>query len=529
MSKRTHEIKFADLRSHNQENADFVTVSTLPPASLYSPFVPTFKDLPVPTGSNSPTAPLWSEIVLRSMAELRELFAGLATPLERECADDFDHLFEGGNRLNDMLAEQDAGTNRHDLMNVLSAIRGYAELLSEDLGAEFVELREALTRLLKAVQAADNDDPAPVTSTSSRAITSEPGFILAVDDLQENRELVARYLSRSGHIVVTAASGPEALSTLGQTDVDVVLLDLVMPEMDGREVLRRIKEHPEWRATPVIVISGSQDMDGIIECIEAGADDYLFKPFNPVLLQARIKAGIERKRWHDREEQYRQQLERNEKFIRATFGRYLSDEIVTDILERPEGLELGGDLRRVTILMSDIRGFTTLSERLAPAQVVTLINRYLAAMTDIIMANQGTIDEFIGDAILAVFGAPQRRDDDADRAVQCALAMQAAMDDINALNKAEGLPEITTGIALNTGDVIAGNIGSERRSKYGFVGHPMNVTSRIEDNTAGGEILVSDSTLTSLKGDFKVGTSQEINVKGIDESIVIHQILGTET
>jgi class 3 adenylate cyclase len=345
-----------------------------------------------------------------------------------------------------------------------------------------------------------------------------------VDDLQENRELVARNLTRIGHFVITAASGEEALLALDQSDVDVVLLDLLMPGMDGREVLRRIKEHPEWRATPVIVISGSQDMDGIIECIEAGADDYLFKPFNPVLLQARIKAGIERKRWHDREEQYRQQLERNEKFIRATFGRYLSDEIVTDILERPEGLELGGDLRQVTILMSDIRGFTTLSEHLAPAQVVTMLNRYLGAMTDIIMAHHGTIDEFIGDAILAVFGAPQRRDDDADRAVNCALAMQEAMTGINALNEAEGLPSLQTGIALNTGDVIAGNIGSERRSKYGFVGHPMNVTSRIEDLSAGGEILISDSTLQSLQGNFRTGSSQELKVKGIEETIVVHQI-----
>ncbi len=482
------------------------------------------------TRSTSPAPALWSELLLRSMAELRELFTGLGTELGQETADDFDHLFEGGQRLTQMLSSTEAAASRHDLMNVLAAIRGYAELLHEDLGGQFAEVGEALTRLLKAVQAANNEDSTPpVAGTTQRVITSEPGFILAVDDLQENRELVARYLSRSGHIVVTAASGSEALATLGEADVDVVLLDLMMPDMDGHEVLRRIKEHPDWRATPVIVISGSQDMDGIIECIEAGADDYLFKPFNPVLLQARIKAGIERKRWHDREEQYRQQLERNEKFIRATFGRYLSDEIVTDILERPEGLELGGDLRRVTILMSDIRGFTTLSEHLAPAQVVTLLNRYLGAMTDIIMAHQGTIDEFIGDAILAVFGAPQHRDDDANRAVRCALAMQAAMDEINALNRAEGLPEIHTGIALNTGDVIAGNIGSERRSKYGFVGHPMNVTSRIEDKTAAGEILASHSTLESLTGDFRSGDSRKIKVKGIGESIVVHQILGFAT
>ncbi|MGB1140388.1 MAG: adenylate/guanylate cyclase domain-containing protein, partial [Halioglobus sp.] len=220
------------------------------------------------------------------------------------------------------------------------------------------------------------------------------------------------------------------------------------------------------------------------------------------------------------------QLERNEKFIRSTFGRYLSDEIVTDILERPEGLELGGDLRRVSIMLSDIRGFTSISEHLEPAQVVTIINRYLGAMTDVIMSHQGTIDEFIGDAIFAVFGAPLKRDDDADRAVRCALDMQAAMEKVNAQNREDGLPEISTGIAINTGDVIAGNIGSERRSKYGFVGHPVNVTSRIEDLTAGGEILISDSTRQDLTGNFSLGESQEINVKGIDETITVHKVTG---
>ncbi|MEM1155236.1 MAG: adenylate/guanylate cyclase domain-containing protein [Pseudomonadota bacterium] len=478
------------------------------------------------TSATDTTDAIWSDMLLRCIAELRELTAEQKAPLDEDAQADFEHLFAGGNTLTQMLGTHDSRHNRHDIMNVLSAIRGYAELLHEDLGEEFGELTSALSRLLMAVQSA-TDAGAPVAPKSKRTVVaSDPGFILAVDDRQENRELVARHLSRSGHIVVTASSGREALDTLEETDVDVVLLDLMMPEMDGREVLRRIKDHPDWRATPVIVISGSQDMERIIECIEAGADDYLFKPFNPVLLQARIKAGIERKRWHDREEQYRQQLERNEKFIRATFGRYLSDEIVTDILERPEGLQLGGDLRRVTIMMADIRGFTTLSEHLAPNEVVTIINRYLGAMTDIIMEHQGTIDEFIGDAILAVFGAPISREDDADRAVHCALAMQAAMQHVNATNQAEGLPEIHTGIALNTGDVIAGNIGSERRSKYGFVGHPMNVTSRIEDNTAGGEILISDSTLQALAGAFETGRSKEINVKGIDQSIVIHQILG---
>ena len=476
------------------------------------------------TAGRSQTTTQWSDLLLRALVELREVFSAEQHALDADALEDFSRLFDGAKRLEDMLEESSDEIDSHDLMNVFAAIRGYAELLQEDIGATQPLLSDTITRLLKALHTAHAGDSGTPGSNDARIIEAEPGYILAVDDQKENRELVARNLSRSGHLVVTAASGEEALVALEQSDVDVVLLDLLMPGMDGREVLRRIKEHPDWRATPVIVISGQQDMDGIIECIEAGADDYLFKPFNPVLLQARIKAGIERKRWHDREEQYRQQLERNEKFIRATFGRYLSDEIVTDILERPEGLELGGDLRQVTIMMSDIRGFTTLSEHLAPAQVVTMLNRYLGAMTDIIMTHQGTIDEFIGDAILAVFGAPQHRDDDADRAVNCALAMQAAMAEVNQQNQAEGLPAIQTGIALNTGDVIAGNIGSERRSKYGFVGHAMNVTSRIEDLTAGGEILISDSTLHNLRGEFQVGDSQELKVKGIDQSVVVHQI-----
>ncbi len=476
------------------------------------------------TSPTDPATPQLTADLLDAIRSLPDAFTAPAEPFGEETADDIAHLLDAARRLETMLTSTDQPTNHHDLMNVLTALRGYAEMLREDIGDCNPALDETFASLLNAVQAAHGDGGAQEVA-ESRAIQSEPGFILAVDDLQENRELVARNLSRSGHFVITAESGEEALRALEQSDVDVVLLDLLMPGMDGREVLRRIKEHPDWRATPVIVISGSQDMDGIIECIEAGADDYLFKPFNPVLLQARIKAGIERKRWHDREEQYRQQLERNEKFIRATFGRYLSDEIVTDILERPEGLELGGDLRRVSIMLSDIRGFTSLSENLAPAQVVMLLNRYLGKMTEIIMAHHGTIDEFIGDAILAVFGAPQHRDDDADRAVNCAQAMQAAMVEINAQNEAEGFPPFHTGIAINTGDVIAGNIGSERRSKYGFVGHPMNVTSRIEDVTRGGEILISDSTLKSLKGQVAIGRSEEITVKGIDETIVVHQII----
>lgn len=466
----------------------------------------------------------WQDALGDAVAVIDGLAADVADTLDAECGQDLAALRACAAQIAPLVASPQADT--HELRNLAGAMRGYAEMLAEGIGENDTELARVLQHILRQTAAPTASETAPTVMSLEPAATSDPGFILAVDDRAENRELLARYLTRSGHFVVTACDGQEALETLANTDVDVVLLDRRMPGMDGREVLARIKAEPRWRATPVIMISGEQDMPGIIDCIEAGAEDYLFKPFNPVLLQARIKAGIERKRWHDREEQYRVQLERNERFIRATFGRYLSDDIVTEILERPEGLELGGDLREVTIMMSDIRGFTKLSEQLPPARVVTMLNRYLGAMTDIIMEYGGTIDEFLGDAILAVFGAPQRHDDDPGLAARCALAMQRAMADINAGNRADGLPGLSMGIALNTGNVIAGNIGSERRSKYGFVGHAMNVTSRIEDVAARGEILIADSTRRALAERFTVGECRELRAAGIDELLEVYPLLG---
>ena len=472
----------------------------------------------------------WAKHILQAVAPLRAVVARSCIAIEPPADQDIAALIEAADRIEGLLTST-RSSDQHDLMNIFGAIRGYAEILYEDrtlLHPAIVETLPAILRALSApaVSADSVDTYLSKQQPAVAAKTAEPGVILAVDDMPENRDLVSRLLSKYKHTVITAESGEEALELLDTLGVDVVLLDLMMPGIGGAEVLRRMKANEQLRATPVVMISGRQDMDQIIACIQAGADDYLLKPFNPVLLQARIAAGIERKRWHDREAQYRRQLERSEKFIRATFGRYLSDDIVDEILASPEGLELGGDLREVTIMMSDIRGFTTLSEHLPPQQVVRLLNRYLGRMTDIILEHQGTIDEFLGDAVLAVFGAPRKADDDADRAVRCAIAMQAAMGEINAANEADGLPRLDMALALNTGSVVAGNIGSERRAKYGFVGHAMNVTSRIEDVSGPGEILISDSTLKKLPKAYSVGERRSLSVKGIAEMVVVYPILG---
>ena len=220
-----------------------------------------------------------------------------------------------------------------------------------------------------------------------------------------------------------------------------------------------------------------------------------------------------------------QTLEARNQFIRQTFGRYLSGEIVDEILESPEGLALEGETREVTILMNDLRGFTTHSEALEPAQVVRLLNHFLGTMTDIILRYQGTIDEFIGDAILVIFGAPIAREDDAARAVACATEMMRAMDDVNAWNREQGLPELEMGIGLNTGEVVVGNIGSSRRLKYGVVGSHVNLTGRIESYTVGGQILAADATVRAA-GDVRIDGSMEISPKGVREPLTVHDVGG---
>ncbi|NER51367.1 MAG: adenylate/guanylate cyclase domain-containing protein, partial [Symploca sp. SIO1A3] len=212
--------------------------------------------------------------------------------------------------------------------------------------------------------------------------------------------------------------------------------------------------------------------------------------------------------------------------IRKTFGRYLTDEIVAKLLENPEGLSLGGERRKITILVSDLRGFTSLSERLPPEEVVKILNFYLGYMADVITSYRGTIDEFMGDGILVFFGAPTVREDDAERAVACAIAMQLAMEPVNAKMKELGLPQLEMGIGINTGEVVVGNIGSEKRTKYGVVGRQMNLTYRIESYTIGGQILISEYTLKELKPPLKINGEKEVLPKGVKQPISIYDVGG---
>jgi adenylate cyclase len=212
--------------------------------------------------------------------------------------------------------------------------------------------------------------------------------------------------------------------------------------------------------------------------------------------------------------------------MRQTFGRYLTDEVVANLLETPEGLQLGGEKRKVTILISDLRGFSALSERVSPEIAVSVINFYLEVMTDVISQYHGTINELMGDGMLVMFGAPMSGEDDSQRAIACAVAMQLAMDKVNQHNQQLNLPPLEMGIGINTGEVLVGNIGSQKRAKYTVMGSPVNLASRIESYTVGGQVLVSKDTLKDVGPILRIDGEMQVQPKGIQELITIYEIGG---
>lgn len=223
------------------------------------------------------------------------------------------------------------------------------------------------------------------------------------------------------------------------------------------------------------------------------------------------------------------QLELRNRLLSETFGRFLSDEIVKQLIETPDGLMLGGKKRNLTVMMSDLRGFTAISERMEPHKLLDMLNHYLGQMTDVIQSHSGTIVEFIGDGIMAIFGAPVESDIHAEQAVSAAVEMQCRMEQINKWNLSRGYPLLEMGIGIHTGEMIVGNIGSEKRTKYGVVGSDVNLAGRIESYTVGGQILISPQTRNAIAVPLFVDSEQSVFPKGVAKPITLSSIIGIDT
>lgn len=337
-----------------------------------------------------------------------------------------------------------------------------------------------------------------------------PGKILLADDNRMNRLLLGRSLEQQGHTVVFAEHGREALDLLRQRQFDVLLLDVLMPELDGYGVLEELKGDLHLRDIPVIMTSALDELDSVVKCVEMGAEDYLTKPINPVLLNARINASLEKKRLRDQQ--------------RELISKFATKEVADDLLT--SGFSLGGKHVDATAMFCDIRSFTSIAEAREPAETIELLNDYYLLMMDAIGGEGGIVNQMVGDGLMAIFGAPLPREDHRVRAVLAARQMVELIRLFNAEQAAQGKVEIQIGIGIASGQVIAGYTGTQHRATYTCVGDTVNVAARLEAQTKelGRLILIDENTRAGLDVGIVVEAQGELPLKGKRQPVKVYAV-----
>ena len=326
--------------------------------------------------------------------------------------------------------------------------------------------------------------------------------ILIVDDEPFNIDLLEQELDYLGYETLSAANGRQALELIDEVKFDAVLLDVMMPEMDGFAVLEHLRAAGLLNDLPVIVISALHELDNAIRCIELGAEDYLPKPFDPTLLRARINATLEKKWLRD---EVAQQLA----VIREVFGKYVPQTVAEAIL-RGKG-ELKPIQTTATILYTDIESFTSIVESMSPERVVDMLNEYFPAVIAPITRYAGVVNQFQGDAMLVTFNVPVADSHHADNAVKAAIEIQQALKD-----KAFAGVKLRTRIGINTGEVFAGNVGSGDRVNYTVHGDAVNLAARLEQLNKEHDslVLVSGTTAAELEGTYALDAVGEVAIRG---------------
>jgi adenylate cyclase len=333
-----------------------------------------------------------------------------------------------------------------------------------------------------------------------REVRHGPSRLLVADDNKVNRLLLARSLELQGHSVASAENGRVALEMLRRESFDLVLLDMEMPEMDGFQVLEQLVGDLKLRDLPVIVTSSLEGVENIVRCIELGAEDYLTKPVNPVLLRARIGASLEKKRLRDQQKE----------LVR----RFATSEVAQDLHE--SGFSLGGKRVRGTVMFSDIRGFTSLVESQPPEETIDLLNTYYTLMFDAISGHGGVVNQMVGDGLMAIFGAPLPLPDHCASAVLAAREMIEMVEMFNQERVALSKPQIRIGIGIASGEMVAGYTGTNQRATYTCVGDTVNLAARLEAHTkvAQRDILIDEATRAGLDERTAVKALGPVEIKG---------------
>jgi adenylate cyclase len=336
------------------------------------------------------------------------------------------------------------------------------------------------------------------------------GRILIVEDNRVNSLLLGRGLEQQGHSVVFAEHGREALDLLRGEDFDLMLLDVLMPELDGYQVLAELKQDPRVRDLPVIMTSSLDELDSVVRCVEMGAEDYLTKPINPVLLNARITASLEKKRLRDQQ--------------RELISKFATREVADDLLT--SGFSLGGKHLDASAMFCDIRSFTTIVEAREPTETIELLNDYYTLTMDAIGGEGGIVNQMVGDGLMAIFGAPTPRDRHRQRAVLAARRMVELIRMFNEEQAARDKLQIEVGIGIASGQVVAGYTGTVHRATYTCVGDTVNIAARLESHTkvVNRPILIDEHTRRGLDDVIAVEAQGELLVKGKTEPIQVYAV-----
>ena len=386
------------------------------------------------------------------------------------------------------------------------------------------------------------DGAAPVAGVPDPAL-------LVVDDNEDNRYVLSQQLNIQGYDNITiATNGHEALNNLRSKSFDLVLLDIMMPDLNGYEVLERMRSSPELRNIPVIMISGIGELDSVVRCIELGAEDYLPKPFEPTLLRARVRATLERKRLHDQvvaqaadlasqaaelanwnktlEQRVADQLGEIERMGRLR--RFLSPQVADLIVASGMEKQLQSHRGEITALFCDLRGFTRFSETSDPEDVMVLLRDYHAVIGQIVIKYGATLEHFAGDGVMVIFNAPVPIDKPQLQAVRMALEMRDAMGTFTQKWRRLG-HDIGFGIGISHGFATLGTIGFEGRFDYAAVGTVSNIASRLCDEAKPGQILISPRVLMAVEDTMKVELVGELTLKGIQRPMTAYNVIDAAT
>ena len=428
-------------------------------------------------------------------------------------------------------------------------------LRREASGADGANLREDVERICSAAErllmlvnhglAAATAPPAPSRGPAGSVVgpirAGGKGAILVVDDNEGNREMLARRLARQGYDVRTAPGGREALEMVQQDRADLVLLDVLMPGLDGYETLRHLKGDETLRDIPVLMISALDEMQSVVRCIELGAEDYLPKPFDPVLLQARIGACLEKKRLREQEVRHVRELaEWNRTLERRVqeqvaqveqlgrLKRFFSPQLAELIVAGGADDPLETHRREITVVFLDLRGFTAFAETSEPEEVMGVLREYHAAMGRLILVHEGTLERFTGDGMMIFFNDPVPVTNPAERAIRMGVAMRESVERLAVSWRKRGW-DLSLGVGIAQGYATIGAIGFEGRWDYGAIGTVTNLAARLCNEAKGGQVLISSYVATAVEGLIEAEAMGSLSLKGLARPVPTFNVVGLKS